>query len=66
MLFKINMSSDDKAIILEQSLRDLYYDPVSGYQSIEKLYKEAKKEGLDVSRQKGKNVATSSRNVHKV
>ena len=45
------MSDEPDEIVTEQSLRKLYYDPVSGYQSMEKLYQESKREGLDVSRQ---------------
>ena len=39
----------DDAITLEKSLRELYYDPVFGYQSAQKLHEQAKKEGLNVS-----------------
>ncbi len=34
----------------EQQLRDIYYDPVKGFQSKERLYKKAKEQGLTVSR----------------
>ena len=40
----------DKHFIIEQELRDLYYNPEIGFQSAEKLYKAAKQEGLNVSR----------------
>ena len=36
----------------EQELRNLYYDPVSGYQSRERLYQKARESGLKVSRRK--------------
>ena len=36
----------------EQELRNLYYDPVSGYQSRERLYQKATESGLKVSRRK--------------
>ena len=38
----------------EQELRDLYYDPVNGYQSREKLYQKAREKGLKVSRREVK------------
>ncbi len=34
----------------EQQLRDIYYDPVRGFQSKERLYQKAKEQGLAVSR----------------
>ena len=34
----------------EQELRDLYYDPVNGYRSREKLYQKAREKGLKISR----------------
>ncbi len=34
----------------EQQLRDIYYDPVRGFQSKERLYQKAKEEGLAVGR----------------
>ena len=37
-------------IVNEQELRDIYYDPLKGYQSAEKLYRKAKEKGLGVSR----------------
>ena len=46
------MTEED--VTLEQSLRELYYDPVSGYQSQQQLYKDAKEDGLQVSREKVK------------
>ena len=42
----------EQGIILDQSLRKLYYDPLSGYQSQAQLYQDAKEEGLNVSRAK--------------
>ena len=42
----------ERAITLEQELRDLYYDPALWYQSQEQLYQDARCEGLDMSRQK--------------
>ena len=39
----------DKDFIIEQELRDLYYNPETGFQSAERLYKKAK-EGINVSR----------------
>ena len=38
----------------EQELRDLYYDPVNGYRSREKLYQKALEKGLKISRRKVK------------
>ena len=34
----------------EQELRNLFYDPMTGYQSRERLYQKAKERGLNVSR----------------
>ena len=34
----------------EQELRSIYYDPISGYQSRERLYQKARESGLKVSR----------------
>ena len=34
----------------EQRLRDIYYDPVRGFQSKEKLYQKAKQQDLALSR----------------
>ena len=36
--------------LIEQELRDIYYDPSTGYQSAERLYQKAKESGLKVSR----------------
>ena len=57
--------SDDK-ITLEQSLRELYYDPVFGYQSAQKLHEQAKKEGLNVSFQNVKHWYKKILNVVKL
>ena len=40
----------DREILAEQELRDIYYDPSTGYQSAEKLYQKAKERSLGVSR----------------
>ena len=41
----------ERAIIAEQELRNIYYDPSEGYRSAEKLYRKAKEKGLkNVSR----------------
>ena len=45
---------EEKSITLEQQLRELYYSPVHGYQSQNQLYEDAKKGGLNVSKQKVK------------
>ena len=37
----------DKEFVIEQELRDLYYNPETGFQSAEKLYQKAKKEGIN-------------------
>ena len=37
-------------MIKEQELRNIYYDPSEGYQSVEKLYQKAKADGIKVSR----------------
>ena len=38
----------------EQELGDLYYDPVNGYRSREKLYQKAIEKGLKISRREVK------------
>ena len=40
----------DKEFAFEQGLRNIYYDPKTGYQSAERLYQKAKEDGLKVSR----------------
>ena len=40
----------EKQFIIEQGLRDIYYNPSAGYQSIERLYQKAKESGLKVSK----------------
>ena len=40
----------DEEFIIEQELRNIYYNPSTGYQSIERLYQKAKESGLKVSR----------------
>ena len=40
----------DKEFIIEQELRDIYYNPSTGYQSAERLYRKAKESGSKVSR----------------
>ena len=39
----------DKEFIIEQELRNIYYNPSTGYQSAERLYQKAKESGLKVS-----------------
>ena len=41
--------STDEELKIEQELRDIYYDPLMGYQSAEKLYQKAKSKGLKVT-----------------
>ena len=41
-------------VVKEQELSDLYYDPVNGYRSREKLYQKAKEKGLKISRREVK------------
>ena len=41
---------NDKEVVIEQELRDIYYNPETGYQSAERLYQKAKEKGLNVSR----------------
>ena len=43
-------SVKDKEFVIEQELRDSYYNPETGYQSAERLYQKAKQQGLNVSR----------------
>ena len=38
----------------EQELRNIYYDPMTGYQSRERLYQKAKESGLKISRREVK------------
>ena len=44
----------DKDIESEQRLRDIYYNPKTGYQSAERLYQKALEDGLSVSREQVK------------
>jgi endonuclease/exonuclease/phosphatase (EEP) superfamily protein YafD len=39
----------DKHFIIEQDLRNIYYNPSIDYKSVEKLYRKAKEDGLDLS-----------------
>ena len=48
----------DKEFVIEQKLRDIYYDPSTGFQSAERLYQKAKDDGLSVSRRKHKREKT--------
>ena len=41
-------------VVKEQELRDIYYDPIVGYQSREKLYQKAKEKGVKISRREVK------------
>ena len=49
----------DNDIETEQGLRDIYYNPKTGYQSIERLYQKAYEDGLQVSRKQVKEWLTS-------
>ncbi len=40
----------DKEFVIEQKLRDIYYDSGTRFQCAERLYQKAKDDGLDVSR----------------
>ena len=40
----------DNDFVIEQELRDLYYNPEVGFQSAEKLYQKAREEGINMSR----------------
>ncbi len=42
----------DKEFVIEQKLRDIYYDPGAGVQSAARLYQKAKDVSLDVSRKR--------------
>ena len=42
--------SNEKEFVIEQELRDIYYNPETGYQSAERLYQKAREEGINVSR----------------
>ena len=44
----------EKDVELEQELRDIYYNPKTGYQSVERLYQKALAEGLRVTRKQVK------------
>ena len=43
------MDSEEELFLKEQELRELYYDPVRGYQSAQRLYEVAKEEGVRVT-----------------
>ena len=38
----------DNDMELEQALRDICYNPKTGYQSLERLYKKALEDGLNI------------------
>ena len=40
----------DQEFVIEQELRDIYYNPETGYQSAERVYQKAKENGLSVTR----------------
>ena len=40
----------EKYIELEQKLRDIYYNPKTGFQSSERLYQKALEDGLNVGK----------------
>ncbi len=40
----------DKEFVIEQRLRDIYYNPGTGFQSTECLYQKTKDDGLNISR----------------
>ena len=44
----------DSDIETEQLLRDIYYNPQTGYQSAERLYQKALEDGLNVNRKQVK------------
>ena len=50
MLVKFCWIYMDKAAKLEQGWRNIYYNPKTGYQSSERLYKKALEDGLNVNR----------------
>ena len=49
----------NKDIESEQQLRDIYYNPKTGYQSAERLYQKALEDGLNVSREQVKDCLRS-------
>ena len=53
LLIKVTLKwrsiTTDKEFAIEQGLRDIYYEPKTGYRSAEKLYQKAKEDGLKVS-----------------
>ena len=57
----------DKECAIEQGLRNIYYDPKTGYRSVEKLYQKAKEDGLKVSRRLVKEwLITQGMHVHEI
>ena len=56
----------DSEILAEQGLRDIYYDPSEGYQSAERLYREARAKRLGVSRRMVRGMVKDSGDVHEV
>ena len=46
--------SEARDVEKEQELKSLFYDPMTGYQSRERLYQKAKDSGLNVSRREVK------------
>ena len=56
----------DSEILAEQGLRDIYYDPSEGYQSAERLYRDARAKRLGVSRRMVRGMVKDSGHVHEV
>ena len=56
----------DAEVVIEQELRNIYYDPAAGYRSAEKLYQKAKKEGSKREQTNGKGMVKNPRHVHEI
>ena len=48
----------------EQSLREIYYDPLEGYSSATQLYRKAKEKGFGRYLYSNQKMALSPRNLH--
>ena len=47
--------TEENQFLREQTLREIYYDSLTGYQSAQKLYDAAREKGLNVSLNEVKN-----------
>ena len=57
---------NDREILTEQKLRNIYYDASEGYQSAEKLYPKSKRERFKREQKSRKKLVKNSRHLHEI